>query len=243
MYREIVGREPGELANLRRIKRGKRIPVVLSVGEVRQVLSQMSGMPKLMAELLYGAGLRISKCATLRMKDIDFDQRAITVRAGKGDKNRVTIVPQRSAQSLRRQLLRVAALHKDDMRQGAGYAPMPNALYVKNPSASRSSGWQFVFPSTVLRRWPFGGLNVRWHTSTSTLQKAFRSALRATPITKAATVQTLRHAFASHLLAAGIDIRQIRQLMGHHNIATTMICTHVLESATGVQSPFDALCS
>lgn len=236
MYREVVGREPGELANLRRINRGKRIPVVLSAGEVRQVLRQMSGVPKLMAELLYGAGLRISECATLRVKDIDFDQGAITVRAGKGNKDRVTILPRRSTQSLRRQLLRVVTLHKDDIRQGAGYAPMPNALYVKNPSASRSLGWQFVLPSTVLRCWPFGGLNVRWHTSTSTVQKAFRSALLATPITKTATVHTLRHAFASHLLAAGTDIRQIQQLMGHRNIATTMIYPHVMESATGVQS-------
>ena len=241
MYREVVGREPGALENLRRIKRGKRVPVVLSTSEVRQVLNQMSGTPKLMAELLYGAGLRVGECVALRVKDIDVAQGAITVRAGKGNKDRVTVLPQRSTQPLQKQLLRVAARHKDDIRQGAGYAPMPNAFYVKNPSASRSLGWQFVFPSTALRRWPFGGLTVRWHTSTSTVQKAFRRALLETPITKPATVHTLRHAFASHLLAAGTDIRQIQQLMGHRNLATTMIYTHVMESVTGVQSPFDAL--
>ncbi len=241
MYREVVGREPGELENLRRIKRGKRIPIVLSGSEVRQVLNQMSGVPKRMAELLYGAGLRVGECVTLRVKDIDFAQGVITVRAGKGNRDRVTILPQRSTRALHQQILRVAARHKEDIRQGAGYAAMPNALYVKNPSASRSLGWQFVFPSTVLRRWPFGGLTVRWHTSTSTVQKAFRRALLETPITKAASVHTLRHAFASHLLAAGTDIRQIQQLMGHSNVATTMIYTHVMESATGVTSPFDAL--
>jgi integron integrase len=241
MFREVPEIEPGWLDGLRGIKRKSRLPVVLSQREVTRVLDNMTGVPELMAQLLYGSGLRVSECVTLRIKDIDSDQGSIIVRSGKGNKDRVTVLRKGSREALSHHVVQVAELHKGDCLRGAGFAPMPNALYCKYPSASRSLGCRFVFPSSRLRPWDDGRRRVRWHVSPSTVQKAFKRALDRVGITKAATVHSLRHAFASRLLAAGTDIRRIQQLLGHRNLQTTMIYTQILEVERSVISPLDRL--
>lgn len=241
LYQQVLRKEVGRLPGLRRVQRRDRVPVVLSRDEVRQVLSEMRGTPKLMAQLMYGCGLRVFECVTLRVKDIDFAAPSITVRSGKGAKDRTTVLPQQLVAPLQQQLICVATLHKHDSLRGAGHAPLPGALYRKYPSASGLLAWQFVFPSSVTRLWPPINKEVRWHASDSSVQRAFRTALTLAGIHKHASVHTLRHAFATHLLASGTDIRTIQLLLGHRNLQTTMIYTHVLEATRKVTSPLDTL--
>lgn len=229
------------MAGLKRVQRRHRVPVVLSQEEVRQILAQMEGKPRLMAELLYGTGLRVTECVTLRIKDIDLHAGSLTVRAGKGGKDRTTVFPSRLTDKLKAHLLKVAEQHKHDLGHGGGLAPMPSALARKYPAASSSLAWQFVFPSTVLRPWGETGRLARWHISDSTIQRAFRDALKQAGVTKHASVHTLRHSFATHLLAAGTDIRTIQLLLGHNSLQTTMIYTHIQEAMRQVVSPFDRL--
>lgn len=229
------------MAGLKRIQRRHRVPVVLSQEEVQDVFTRMQGMTRLMAELLYGTGLRITECVTLRVKDIDLYTGSITVRAGKGGKDRTTVIPVRLKDKLKAHLVRVAEQHKHDLGHGAGLAPMPSALARKYPAASTSLAWQFVFPSAVLRPWEDTGRLARWHVSDSTVQRAFRDALKQAGVTQHASVHTLRHSFATHLLAAGTDIRTIQLLLGHNSLQTTMIYTHILEATRHIVSPFDRL--
>lgn len=230
-----------ELDSLYRAKRQPAIPVILSVPEVKAILSHMQDTRRLMAELIYGTGLRIGECMTLRVKDIDFEQRVLVVRSGKGNKDRVTIIPERLTAPLQRHLLKVAQLHRADVLRGNGYVPMPNALYKKYPSASRSLAWQFVFPSSTVRPWQRTGNKARWHCSPSTLRKAIRRAVDDAQIHKHVGVRTLRHCFASHLLEAGTDIRSIQRLLGHKKLETTMIYTHVKLDIQDICSPLDRL--
>lgn len=194
-----------------------------------------------MAELIYGTGLRISECVTLRFKDIDFDHCQIVVRCGKGNQDRITILPKKLAPLLQRHLLDIAKLHKQDVLRGNGFAPMPNALYKKYPSASQSLGWQFIFPSTKLNLWQDTQQYARWHCSPSTLRKAFKAAARQAGVHKHIGIHTLRHSFASHLLASGTDIRTIQRLLGHKRLETTMIYTHVVLDTKDLDSPLDRL--
>ena len=173
LYKRVLETDPGWFDGLVRVQRRRSLPVVLSEAEVTRVLAAMSGTPRLMAQLLYGAGLRVMECMTLRVKDFDFDRGTIVVRSGKGNKDRVTLLPLFCRDTLQAHLLRVAELHTRDRLSGAGYAPMPGALYRKYPSAARSIGWQYVFPSATLRHWPPAQVMVRWHASPSTVQKAF----------------------------------------------------------------------
>lgn len=207
MYKHVLELDLGWLDNLERAKRKQYLPTVLSTREVREVLGQMTGTTRLMAALIYGTGLRVNECVQLRVKDIDFDLRTITVRSGKGGKDRVTLLPVRLVEPLRTHLLQIYEQHKNDCLQGAGFVPLPGALYKKYPKAAQSTGWQYVFPSTALRRWSQTGQTVRWHSSASTPQRAFREALRRTSITKHASIHTLRHCFATHLLQSGTDVR------------------------------------
>jgi integron integrase len=241
LYREVLDQDLPGLDKLRRVKRKQNIPVVMSIDEVSATFERMKGTPRLMAELIYGTGMRISECVTLRIKDIDFDNRAVTVRAGKGNKDRVTLLPERLIPALRNHLLKVAQLHKSDLLNGNGYVPMPNALYQKYPSASCSLGWQFVFPSTMIRPWRDTGKFARWHCSPSTLRRAFREAVTQAKIHKHVGIHTLRHSFASHLLEAGTDIRTIQSLLGHRNLETTMIYTHIKPDYSKVSSPLDRM--
>lgn len=241
LYRDVLGMEVGDLVGLRRIQRLSRLPVVLTTGEVKRVLTCMHGTNRLMAELLYGAGLRVTECMTLRVKDLDLRAGTVNIRAGKGGKDRVSVLPKTSMRSLQQHLLWVAAQHKSDLARGVGFAPLPNALARKYPSASRSLAWQFVFPSRVIRNCPQTGRGLRWHASESNVQGAFRSALVEAQIHKHASVHTLRHSFATHLLADGVDIRKIQLLLGHRNLKTTMIYTHVHQEIRHTVSPLDRL--
>ncbi len=243
LYRDVLGQEVGHLEGLQRVQRIRRVPVVMSPEEVRDVLAAMHGTPRLMAEVLYGAWLRVTECITLRVKDIDFGSHVITVRSGKGGKDRTTLLPRSLAGPLQRHLLSVVALFKHDVARGRGFVPLPNALHRKYPNVARSIGWQFVFPSRAVRPCPTSGRKLRWHASESTVQRAFRFALDRAGIRKHASVHTLRHSFATHLLAQGTDIRTIQLLLGHNSLQTTMIYTHVLQATKLVTSPFDTLCS
>lgn len=241
LYDAVLGQPLGVMTGLRRVQPRYRVPVVLTTDEVKRILDLMEGTPRLMAEVMYGAGLRVNECVTLRIKDIDFGARVITVRSGKGGKDRSTVLPEQLIRPLQQHLLRVAALHQEDLAKGAGLAPLPNAIHRKYPSASASLAWQFVFPSSVLRPWGESGRRVRWHTSDSSVQRPFRAALQRAGVLKHASVHTLRHSFATHLLSSGTDIRTIQLLLGHRNLQTTMIYTHVVEVTRTVKSPLDRL--
>lgn len=241
MYKKVLEIEPEWMDNFERAKRKKFLPTVLSVNEVREILNHMSGMTRLMAALIYGTGMRVNECTQLRIKDIDFQFNTINIRDGKGGKDRVTLLPQRLIQPLQSHLMKVMGKHKDDCLKGAGFAPLPGALYKKYPKAAQSIGWQYVFPSTLKRPWQPTGQWVRWHCAASTPQKAFRKALNQTQIVKHASVHTLRHSFATHLLQKGTDLRTIQTLLGHRNINTTMIYTHIIKAEQNTRSPLDDL--
>lgn len=241
LYRDVLAAPLAEMNGLNRVQQRQRVPVVLTSGEVSQVLSHMTGTTALMARLMFGSGLRVEECCTLRVKDIDFGAAVLSVRDGKGGKDRTTVLPVKLQEALQAHLLKVAQLHAEDRNRGAGLAPLPGALERKYPKASESLAWQFVFPSSVCRPWGQSGRLVRWHVSPGTIQRAFRQAVQRAGIVKHATVHTLRHSFATQLLASGTDIRTIQLLLGHRSLQTTMIYTHVLEVTKRVTSPLDAL--
>lgn len=240
LYREVLGRELGQLEGVVRAKRPQRLPVVLTRQEVKQVLANMDGVPRLMAGLMYGAGLRLAECLSLRVKDLDFGRGEITVRQGKGGKDRVTVFPATLKSPLRTHLEKVKALHEHDLANGYGVAPLPDALARKYPNAGREWAWQFVFPSSTICRHPRTGKPVRYHLHESVLQKALKHAARAADIPKNVHSHSLRHSFATHLLERGQDIRTVQELLGHSDVSTTMIYTHVLNrGGLGVVSPAD----
>jgi integron integrase len=241
LYRDVLSTPLSEMSGLNRVQQRQRVPVVLTPSEVSQVLSHMTGTRALMAQLMFGSGLRVEECCTLRVKDIDFGSAILSVRDGKGGKDRTTVLPVRLRGDLQVHLLKVAQLHAEDRNRGAGLAPLPGALERKYPKASESLAWQFVFPSSVCRPWRQSGRLARWHVSPATIQRAFRQAVERAGIVKHATVHTLRHSFATQLLASGTDIRTIQLLLGHRSLQTTMIYTHVLEVTKRVTSPLDAL--
>lgn len=241
LYKQVLEIDMPALDNFRKARRYKPLPVVMSVNEVQRVFGNMRGTTRLMAELIYGTGMRIGECITLRVKDIDFDARAVNIRAPKGNIDRSSILPESLINELRSHLIKLAQLHKDDLLMGDGFAPMPNALYKKYPSASKSFAWQYVFPSSLKRPWQNTQNKARWHTSESTLRKAFKRAVSAAEIHKHVGPHTLRHSFASHLLASGTDIRTIQTLLGHRNIETTMIYTHIAPDHKNVNSPLDRM--
>ncbi len=231
-----------------RAKRPERLPVVLSIDEVRTVLGGMRGVYRLMAELMYGSGLRLLECCRLRVKDLDFARGQIVVREGKGDKDRVVPLPRSRAEQLREQVRSVKVLHDRDLASGHGRVWLPSALGEKYPQADRELGWQYLFPSSRLGVDPrFDGPSgqaprMRHHVHENMVQKQFRKAVLAAGITKRASCHTLRHSFATHLLEAGHDIRTVQELLGHRDVSTTMIYTHVLQlGAGGVSSPLDRL--
>ena len=242
LYREVLQRELTGLDEVVRAKRPVRLPQVLSRDEVGAVLRQIQGTPRLMASLIYGAGLRVLECTCLRVKDIDLPRGELIVRDGKGRKDRRTLIPQRLVPALQAHLDRVRRRHEADLREGAGSVALPDALDRKYPAASREWGWQWVFPAARLYVDPSTGARRRHHLHESALQRTFKDAVRVAGISKPATCHTLRHSFATHLLEEGYDIRTIQELLGHSDVATTMIYTHVLNrGGRGVRSPLDVM--
>jgi len=230
------------LDDLVRAKRPVRLPVVLSQPEVEGLLGQMEGMTALMAALLYGCGLRLRECLRLRVKDVDFVYRQIIVREGKGNKDRVTMLPENLLEQLQRHLGRVKRLHERDLKEDYGEVELPHALARKYPRAGYEWAWQFVFPSKNRSADPRSGVIRRHHLYPQTLARAVKRAARSTGIAKHVSCHTLRHSFATHLLQAGYDIRTVQELLGHSDVSTTMIYTHVLnKGGRGVVSPLDRL--
>ena len=240
LYKQVLGRELGELEGFARAKRPRNLPVVLSRSEVDALLSRMQGIQRLIASLLYGTGMRLLEGLRLRVQDVDFDYRRIHVRQAKGKKDRFVPLPEALAEDLRGQIAGVAALHDGDLAAGYGETALPDALDRKYPGAGRELKWQFLFPSGRLAVDPYGGAIRRHHLHESVMQKAVKRAAGACGLQKQVGCHTLRHSFATHLLEAGHDIRTVQELLGHADVSTTMIYTHVLSRpGLGVLSPLD----
>lgn len=242
LYRDILQIPIGEFENLTRAKRPEKLPVVFTGDEVKQILLQLNGVHWLMGQLIYGAGLRVMECVRLRVKDIDFEYRQVLVRNGKGNKDRVTMLPNLIIDELKRHLLKSKKIHENDLAAGFGEVYLPYALEKKYKTANRDWAWQYVFPAYKRSTDPRSGIERRHHISETVPQRSVKQAIRNAGIHKAGSCHSLRHSFATHLLESGYDIRTVQELLGHKNVSTTMIYTHVLNrGGKGVQSPVDSL--
>ena len=242
LYKQVMERDLAWLDGVVRAKRHERIPEVLSPRQVHSLLEHLDGTYRLMAQLLYGTGMRLMEAVRLRVKDIDFHYRQITVRDGKGGKDRVTVLPDSLIPLLQAHLERVHALHQRDLEAGGGSVYLPFALSRKYPNAQREWAWQYVFPAPGRSVDPRSGVARRHHVYEKNLQRAIKQAARRACLSSRVTTHTLRHSFATHLLESGSDIRTVQELLGHSDVKTTMIYTHVLQrGGRGVRSPLDTV--
>ena len=240
LYRNVLHVELCATIHALRAKRAQHLPTVLSKNEVSQVLGEMQGLHQLMARLLYGCGLRLMECLRLRVKDIDFEQSQIVVREGKGEKDRLTMLPTSLVEPLKAQIAFVQKQQARDLAQGFGSVELPFALARKYPNADKDLAWQYLFPSDRLSTDPHSGITRRHHLDPSGLQRAVKAAAKLSKINKPVSPHTFRHCFATHLLEAGYDIRTVQELLGHKDVKTTMIYTHVLNKGPkAVRSPLD----
>jgi integron integrase len=242
LYGYVLKKDLGDFGELVWSKKPKRLPVVFSRQEVKAILNQLNGAYWIMTTLLYGSGLRLMECLRLRVKDIDFNYNQIVVRDAKGQNDRVTMLPQNVKKPLKQHLLKVKRIHEADFKAEYGAVYLPNALERKYPNANREWGWQYVFPATKISTDPRSGIQRRHHLDETVLQKAVKEAIRKVGITKQGSCHTLRHSFATHLLEDGYDIRTVQELLGHNDVKTTMIYTHVMnKGGLAVKSPADKL--
>jgi integron integrase len=242
LYRDILKIELPWMDDITRARKPQRLPVVFTREEVKHLLAQLEGTIWLMASLIYGSGLRISECTRLRVKDVDFHYGQLLIRDGKGQKDRVTMLPESLLEPLRTHLARVKILHERDLAEGYGRVHLPYALAQKYPNADREWAWQYVFPATRISDDPRSDVRRRHHASSDSIQRAVKNAIRRARIVKPASVHTLRHSFATHLLEDGYDIRTVQELLGHNDLNTTMIYTHVLQKGgKAARSPLDRM--
>lgn len=241
LYRHVLDRPLDDLSEAVRARKRRRLPVVLKKKEIDAILAHLSPLHRLMAMLIYGCGLRVQECMSLRVKDLDFEQGSLTVRSGKGDKDRLTVLPGSLKNDMQEQLMRARELFERDRKLGAPGVFLPDALERKYPNAGKEWGWFWVFPAITPSVDHRSGVRRRHHCHVTSLQRCFKQAVRAAGLTCNATVHTLRHSFATHLLERGHDIRTIQELLGHSNVQTTMIYTHVAgKNILGVTSPLDS---
>jgi integron integrase len=239
LYRDVLRINLPNIEGVIRAKRPEHLPVVFTVNEVKAILANLKGVPYLVGSLLYGAGLRLTEALHLRVKDIDFETNQITVRDGKGAKDRTTILPESLREPLTQHLTKVKFIHTEDLRRGFGEVWLPFALSKKYPNAGKEWKWQYIFPSAKLSPTREDGVVRRHYTSDSTIQKAVRDSMNRVEINKHGNCHTFRHSFATHLLENNYDIRTVQELLGHKNVKTTQIYTHVLKNKSFVKSPLD----
>jgi len=242
LYREVLAIQLPWLDTVEQAKVSRRLPVVLTQTEVKSLLDRLQGTQQLIGRLLYGTGMRLMECMRLRVKDVEFERHELIVRDGKGFKDRMTMLPDALVEPIKTHMGRVKALHEEDLQAGYGSVYLPYALEKKYPNAAREWGWQYIFPSIKLSVDPRSGVTRRHHADEKGIQRAIKQAVRDAGLVKPATPHTLRHSFATHLLQSGYDIRTVQELLGHKDVTTTMIYTHVLNrGGRGVESPLDRL--